>query len=223
MAIVYQHIRKDTNEVFYIGIGKTIARSKTKKSRNDYWHHIVDKVGYNIEIIHDKITWEMACELEKFYIQKYGRKDLGLGPLVNMTNGGEGTIGQIISDEHKMKLSVAHKGKFISKEHKEKISTANKGKNPNKNHDEEWCKKHSERMKGQNNPFYQKKPSQEVLNMISGENCKTSKLKNDDVLYIRKMYIKSHPEFGSKPLSIKFGVQQRQITDIIRRKRWKHI
>ncbi len=34
MAIVYQHRRKDTNEIFYIGIGKNTNRAYNKYSRS---------------------------------------------------------------------------------------------------------------------------------------------------------------------------------------------
>ena len=56
------------------------------------------------------------------------------GNLVNMTNGGEGTIGRIFSKEHRDKIGKAHKGKqwalgrHHSNETKEKISNSNKGK-----------------------------------------------------------------------------------------------
>lgn len=223
MAVVYQHRRLDTNEIFYIGIGLTISRSKSKKSRNIYWHRIVEKYGYDIEILHTGISWEQACELEMMYIKKYGRKDLGLGLLVNMTDGGDGSFNVIISEESRKKISKTHKDKPLSAEHRAKIGNGNKGKNPNKNHSKEWIEEHSKKMKGENHPNFGKKRNKEIVLKCSGENCVTSKLKNEDVLYIRNVYIKYHPEFGSKPLSIKFGIQQRQLTDIIRRKSWKHI
>jgi hypothetical protein len=223
MAIVYQHRRLDTNEIFYIGIGKTIARSKSKKSRNRYWHHIVDKVGYDIEILHNNITWDDACELEMTYIKQYGRQDLGTGILVNMTDGGDGSVNVIVTEESRNKISKTHKDKPLSVEHRAKIGNANKGKNPNKNHTKQWIEEHSKKMKGENHPNFGKKINEEIVLKYSGENCVTSKLKNEDVLYIRKVYIKNHIDFGSKPLSIKFGVRQRQITDIIRRKIWKHL
>jgi hypothetical protein len=43
MAYVYKHIRKDTNEIFYIGIGVNINRKDSKYSRNKHWHSIVKK------------------------------------------------------------------------------------------------------------------------------------------------------------------------------------
>lgn len=223
MAVVYQHIRKDTNQIFYIGIGKTIARSKSKKSRNKHWHHIVDKVGYTIEILHNNITWDEACVLEMNYIKQYGRQDLGTGILVNMTDGGDGSVNVIVTEESRNKMSKVHKGKSLSVEHRTKIGNANKGKNPNKNHSEEWIQEHSKKMKGENHPNFGKTIKQEILVKYSGENSLSSKLKNEDVLYIREVYIKYHPDFGSKPLSEKFGMSSRQIRAIVNRERWKHI
>jgi hypothetical protein len=95
MAYVYKHIRKDNNQVFYVGIG---ADNKGKYSRayslrrNGFWHIIKNKSDYLVEIVYDNITWEEACNIEKTLIKKYGRKDLGEGTLCNLTDGGEGTI-----------------------------------------------------------------------------------------------------------------------------------
>jgi len=90
MAIVYQHKRNDTNEIFYIGIGRDYYRAGRKASRNKHWHNIVNKCGFTKEILLNNISWEEAIEEEKRLIKKYGRKDLGTGCLVNMTKGGEG-------------------------------------------------------------------------------------------------------------------------------------
>lgn len=51
---VYQHIRLDTNEVFYIGIGN-IKRPYIISNRNIHWKNIVNKVGYKWNIKHIKI------------------------------------------------------------------------------------------------------------------------------------------------------------------------
>ena len=129
MAYVYQLIRLDTNEVFYVGVGKENKRASDKRGRNKYWHHIVNKVGYSAQIILDGITWEEACQKEKELIEYYGRKDLGLGQLVNMTNGGEGVPGikrSTFSKEHRQKMADAKIGKKLSEEHKEKMSLGQK-------------------------------------------------------------------------------------------------
>jgi hypothetical protein len=147
MAVVYTHQRLDNNEVFYVGIGKTSRRAFSKNDRSKYWTNIIKKTNYIVDILHSDVSWEEACELEKHLIFLYGRKNLGLGLLVNMTDGGEGSIGVIVSDETRKKLSISRKGeknyaygKIRSDEHKQKISKAHKGKT----HSDETKKKISD-------------------------------------------------------------------------------
>ena len=142
MAVVYEHLRNDTNEVFYVGIGKKEKRAFSKYGRNPHWKNIVNKVGYTVNIIHKDIDHKEAKKIEILLIEKYGRKNLGLGNLVNMTDGGEGLLnpsietrqrisevhkGKILSEESKKKMSEAKKGKIFSEETRQKISEANKG------------------------------------------------------------------------------------------------
>ena len=105
MAILYLHKRKDNNEVFYIGIGKTKRRAYRKDQRSKYWISYTNKYKYYVEILCDNISWEEACNKEKELICFYGRKDLGFGNLINMTDGGEGGFGRVLSDVHKRKIS----------------------------------------------------------------------------------------------------------------------
>lgn len=114
MAYLYRHIRLDKNEPFYIGIGSDAKgkyeRAYHRGSRSNHWHNVVNKTAYEVEIMLDDMTWEEACEKEKEIIKLYGRKDLKEGTLVNMTDGGEGSIGAILSEEHKRKISQHWKG-----------------------------------------------------------------------------------------------------------------
>lgn len=87
--VVYLHRKATDDTIFYVGIGSK-KRSKSKKSRNPYWINTVNKYGYYVEIIKEGLSQEEACELEIFLISEIGRKDLGEGTLVNMTDGGEG-------------------------------------------------------------------------------------------------------------------------------------
>jgi hypothetical protein len=41
---VYEHIRRDTGAVFYIGKGHG-SRHCSKQYRNQYWHNVVNKAG----------------------------------------------------------------------------------------------------------------------------------------------------------------------------------
>jgi hypothetical protein len=51
----------------------------------------------------------------------YGRKDLMKGTLVNMTDGGDGSINIIVSKDTREKLSKAGKGRKMSQELKDKL------------------------------------------------------------------------------------------------------
>ncbi len=119
--VVYLHRRKDTNEVFYVGIGLK-DRPYDIRGRNNHWRNIVNKVGFNTEIIEDNLTWEEACERERYWIKFYGRRDLKEGNLVNMTDGGNGAFGLKHSTESKERIRRALVGKSFSEEHKKKIS-----------------------------------------------------------------------------------------------------
>jgi len=125
MAYVYQHIRLDTNEVFYIGVAKRKGRASDKNGRNKYWHHVVNKAGYSINIIAENLSYKSALQLEKNLINTIGRRDLGLGPLVNMTDGGEGSLGNIQSEKTRSKRRYSMHGKNsrpCSEETRKKIS-----------------------------------------------------------------------------------------------------
>lgn len=130
MAYLYAHIRLDTNEIFYIGIGSDAkyVRSKTNSSRNSDWHRIVDKYGFKPVVLIDGVSKEVACDLEREFISYYGRLDLGNGSLVNLTNGGNGICGIKRSDETRIKISNSHKGKRATEEVRKKMSASHKGK-----------------------------------------------------------------------------------------------
>ena len=116
MAVLYRHIRLDKNEPFYIGIGNSKHRAGKKDSRNSIWHNIVAKSPYRVDIIMDNLTWQEACEKEIEFIALYGRKDLKNGTLVNMTDGGEGCLNVIKTEESKIKISIAKTGVKQTKE-----------------------------------------------------------------------------------------------------------
>ena len=144
MAYVYKHVRLDTQEIFYIGIGSDnkgkYERAYEKSGRNIHWHNIAVKAGYEIKIIIDNLTWQEACDKEIELIKFYGRKDLKEGCLVNMTDGGEGANGAIpwnkgkqMNDESKIKMSQnncrkGNPGYKHTQESKDKMSKSKIGK-----------------------------------------------------------------------------------------------
>jgi hypothetical protein len=164
MAVVYQHRRKDTNDVFYVGVGISKNRAYITNGRNSHWKTIVKKVGYEIDILIEGCSWEDACEIEKNLISCYGRYDLGLGALANQTDGGEGNVrlspeknklkGEKISKSKLGKPNLKLRGRAFSEEHKNNIRLSNIGKK----YSEEVNKKkgRSIEQSGSNNHMYNK-------------------------------------------------------------------
>jgi hypothetical protein len=100
---VYFHINKSNSDIFYVGIGNK-KRPYSKRSRSQFWKNTVEKYDYLVEIIHTELSFEEACELERYYIRMFGRLDIGSGSLVNLTDGGDGSNGYIHSEETKVKI-----------------------------------------------------------------------------------------------------------------------
>ena len=84
---VYCHRNPLTNEIFYIGKGKN-QRAYDSQSRGKHWKNYVKKNGIPIvEILYENLNEEQSLIIEKEMINKLGRKDLGLGKLINETDG----------------------------------------------------------------------------------------------------------------------------------------
>lgn len=87
MFYVYEHVRKDTNAVFYIGKGKD-SRANSRKDRNKHWHHVVDKCGgFAVQYIVKNVDEELAYLCEQERIDQLKKLNASI---VNMTVGGEG-------------------------------------------------------------------------------------------------------------------------------------
>lgn len=186
MAIVYIHRRRDIEDpfsnVFYVGISINTKRPYEKYKRSNYWKSIVNKHGYLVEITHSDILWEEACAIERYLIFFYGRHDLGLGDLSNMTDGGDGVVNYIRTEEqnkaHGLKISGKNNPMYGKS-----AQTGKRGFNTGKTHSEETKRKISESV---NKRGY--KHSEEVRKIIS------------DKLKGKKPYKGDHPCLG-KPMS----------------------
>ena len=89
MFYVYEHIRNDTNAIFYVGKGKN-NRAYTKRDRNEYWKNIVNKTEYTVRFVAKDLDEELAYLVEEERIDQLKR--LGI-KLTNLTLGGEGASG----------------------------------------------------------------------------------------------------------------------------------
>lgn len=152
---LYRHIRKDTNEVFYVGIGSKkygkrldkCDRAYLRTCRTKWWKNIVEKTEYEVEIILESDDENFIISKEIEFIKLYGRKDLGKGSLVNLTDGGEGTNGRKykMSPESIEKMRKSLTGRKLSKER---------------------CLQMSKRMKGGISPMKGKKQTQYCIDRI---------------------------------------------------------
>ena len=165
---VYEHIRKDTNKVFYVGKGKN-KRAYDFNLRNIYWKRIFEKCNVvEVKFLIENVDEELALLVEMERIDQL--KKLGI-KLSNLTNGGEGSSGlkhtesskKIISEKAKERKNpmsgrrhtessknimsekaVGRKSSFRDKKHtdesKKIISDSKKGKIGTK-HTEEWKEK----------------------------------------------------------------------------------
>lgn len=132
METKYSYIYKVTNIVngkAYIGqsvdpIKRINQHIRYSGSGSYLVHYAVEKYGvenFLFEVIKSEVPIEQINEIEIQCIKEHNCKS----PLgYNLTDGGEGTIG--VSDETRMKLSRAGKGRILSEETKQKMSIAQK-------------------------------------------------------------------------------------------------
>lgn len=114
-----------------------IGRAINKYGRESFLYSIIEKTE-----VETKTELRLKLnELEKYYINKFNTFKNGY----NESNGGDYNC--VLSEEARLKISNANKGKILSEETKEKIRQANLGKNLSKEH----CEKISKANKGNKN------------------------------------------------------------------------
>jgi hypothetical protein len=149
----------------------------------------------------------------------YKRKEDG-GLLCNLTLGGDGVLGIVHTKEARKKMGAPNKGKTISEWQKQKTSEFHKGRKRS----EETKKKMSKSALGEKNSRYGTKASEETRQKMidsakRGEDNKTSKLTELDVLEIRKLH---NQGYSLNKIAKMFNVVKGNILFIIHRKTWKH-
>jgi hypothetical protein len=146
MIYGYKHwTLEDVPRCFYVGKG-LIGRPESTRNRNHKWRATVKRYGFRVEICIGPVTNEEACawEIENINLMATfsichdhdNQNDIGC----NFTKGGEGSLGRIVSQEVREKISSAQRGKnsaWYGRTHtaetKQKISRLNTGKVHNAN------------------------------------------------------------------------------------------
>ena len=136
---VYGHYKPGTDEIFYVGKGKEGRAHCGDRDYNMFWCNIVKKYkGFDVKLLLENLKEYEALCMEPMYINAYGRRNQNKGPLVNLTDGGEGVSGMIspmkdkkskpCPEETKKKISNALKGRKLPKETCAKMSATRTGK-----------------------------------------------------------------------------------------------
>jgi hypothetical protein len=145
------HRKSNPKDIRYVGI--TIHSDvkkrfmghldKTKSGVNRPVNDWINKYYPDIEVkkVSSAKTWEEVCRKEVALIAKLRSEGYRL---LNMTNGGDGSVGVKDSEETRKKKSKAHIGRKVSQETRDKISKSNTGKRRSL----EVKKKMSEKKKG---------------------------------------------------------------------------
>jgi hypothetical protein len=122
---VYVWLRPN-GQPFYVGVGRK-TRYKSLVRRNPHTLSVIKIIG-GISAVRKVIyfvdSWEAGCLLEKYFIAKFGRSDLNSGILTNMTDGGEGTINKVVSEETKEAVAKANRNRIWTDASKKKTSEA---------------------------------------------------------------------------------------------------
>lgn len=120
---VYALFRPDTGQPFYIGKGRgdrchdhTRKPARQKNSHKAAIIRNAHAAGLEVPVVRiaTGLSSSEALATEMAFIAAIGRKPAG--PLVNLTDGGDGFRGLRRTAEHKAKIGAAHKGKTISPE-----------------------------------------------------------------------------------------------------------
>lgn len=103
---VYVHRRATDGRVFYVGKGHG-KRAWRTEGRNPKWQRIAKKYGFAVEIIFRTTDEQAAMDFECATIAEYG-----IANLANLTLGGQGGIGRIVSGETRKKARELAKAQW---------------------------------------------------------------------------------------------------------------
>jgi hypothetical protein len=148
---VYAYLRKTTSNNGPAGTPYYIGKGTGIRYKENHGTLPVPKEAWRIVVLEQGLTNLGAVALERRLILWWGRLDNNTGILHNRTDGGDGAVGKIVSDDSRMKASVNNCGKKRSAETikniKDALSLIDRS--------------------GENHPLYGKKHSDEARSKMS--------------------------------------------------------
>lgn len=207
---IYVHTNKINNKK-YIGQSCIPLEKRWNKGegyqRCPYFYRAIKKYGWDNfihEVLKDGLSKEQADYWETFYIKEFKTLNPDFG--YNLTLGGEGSVGRVLSDESKRKMSNSQKKRFTSQEERDKISKANSGEKGywfGKNLPDEIKQKISKANKGKH---FNDESKQKLSNSLKGRKLSEEtkqKMKAGRQGENAHMYGKHHSEESKKKMSEK--------------------
>jgi hypothetical protein len=103
---------RENGTPYYVGKGTGRRAFINHRKNNVRVPRCLDRI-----IVQEHLCEQDSLLSEKFLISYYGREDLGLGLLLNRTDGGEGMSGMIHTEASKEKIRAFQKQHKKTKEH----------------------------------------------------------------------------------------------------------
>ena len=244
MYKIYGLKSKNENFIRYIGYTKLkltkrltnhLSESRKRDTHKDRWIRS-NNLDIDIVLIEENINlFELALEREIYWIKKY-KEEFNID-LVNSTNGGNGTLGKLLTEDQKINLRNKNLGKKLTDEHKIKISNSNIGRETSEetklkqkiSNLKYFLKKRNiitdnlsfeemillkENIKNKDSKQIKKQNQRyyKALSLLKKKNIKTDNLSKDEILNLKnKILNKSENEFGVAKLNEEKVLQIRQM------------
>jgi len=210
-------------EPFYVGKGKDGRKTDhLNEAKRNYTEgnqlklNVIRKIWKEglepiIIVYKDNLTEDEAIhQFEIPMIAAIGRRDKGLGPLTNLTDGGEGVSGYIMTEEDKLNQSINLKKYYKDPENRKKASEISKEvqnrpelKQKSRERGKKWTAEHPEHMKHMNEASRTPESIKKRADKTRGSKYNLSpeqieKKRNDSKgnTNSRKLYIVTTPEGG---------------------------